>query len=142
MFFIPYYNLKISFFIQIYNYSEVGTTVMMLCSLKQVLWKKSIFYICYLHNNTKANTNVFYFLNFLGKFNVWKFFYLFRLHECSSQMKFLKLKRSLEAFFLIRAVIKIYNQTLTMCIYLFLKTAFYKVRTKIRSSWYLQKQWL
>ena len=30
-----------------------GKTAMLLCSLKQMLWKKSAFYICYLHNNIK-----------------------------------------------------------------------------------------
>ena len=28
-----------------------GTTAMLLRSLKQMFWKKSVFYICYLHNN-------------------------------------------------------------------------------------------
>ena len=44
-------NWKILFFIQIYCYLEFAETVVLLCSLKQVFWKKFAFYIRYLHNN-------------------------------------------------------------------------------------------
>ena len=33
------------------SFPRFGTTAMLLRSLKQMFWKKSVFYICYLHNN-------------------------------------------------------------------------------------------
>ena len=38
--------------------------------------------------------------------------------------------------FLSRAIIKIYNQTLSRHMSSFLQTVFYKVRTKLQSSWH------
>ena len=82
-----------------------------------ILWntffqKKSAFYINYLHNNITANTEGpqqrFYFLNLLITF----FFLILSVCECftSSFMHKIfrtqKLKRSLEACFLLRAIVK------------------------------------
>ena len=51
MFFIPYDNWKtLSFLYKFAVTQRFGETVMFLCSLKQVFWKKSAFYIRYLHN--------------------------------------------------------------------------------------------
>ena len=47
MFFIPCDN----FFIQIYRYPRFGATAILLRSLKQVFWKKSVYCIRYLHNS-------------------------------------------------------------------------------------------
>ena len=52
MFFNPCYNWKTLFFIQI-CYPEVWWNRRVLCSSKRVFWKKSVFYIHYLHNNIK-----------------------------------------------------------------------------------------
>ena len=35
---------------------SIFAVAMLLCSLKQVFWKKSVFYVCCLHNNTKASS--------------------------------------------------------------------------------------
>ena len=51
MFFIPYDNQKSLFFIQVNVTKKFSTTAMLLHSLKQVFWKKSAFFICYLQNN-------------------------------------------------------------------------------------------
>ena len=74
MFFIPCDNWKVLFFIQIYRHPGVFCNTMLLCSLKQVFWKKFVFYVRYLHNNitvllikvqTKDSTSWIFVTNFI-----------------------------------------------------------------------------
>ena len=51
MFFIPRDNWKAFFSIQTYRYPEVWCNCHIAALLKQLFWKKSIFYIHFLRNN-------------------------------------------------------------------------------------------
>ena len=51
MFFIPCDNCKQYFLHKFIVNQRLGATAMLLRSFKQVFWKKSVFYIHYLHNN-------------------------------------------------------------------------------------------
>ena len=101
MIFVPYNNWKTLFFIWISCYHRVSVTAMLLCSLKQVFWKESVFYARYLCNSikilltpkvqTKASTyrKTLSFCVNVQHFSLW--------------MKLLKLNISLEAcFFLLK----------------------------------------
>ena len=52
MFFIPCDNCKQYFLHKFIITQRLGATAMLLCSFKQVFWKKFAFYIHYLHDNT------------------------------------------------------------------------------------------
>ena len=98
------------FLIQISHYSGL-VHVVLLSSLKQVFWKKSAFYILYLHNNitmllipNKGLKYSFYFLNILNK--IYFFIFLFQFVNVSQlflSMEFLKLKGSLKTCFFLKA---------------------------------------
>ena len=45
MFFIWYEMWKTLFFLKVYRYFDISSTTLLLSSLKQVFWKKSVFYI-------------------------------------------------------------------------------------------------
>ena len=45
--FIPCDNWKTLFFIKVYRYRQVSSTVMFLRSLKQMIWKKSVFFFIF-----------------------------------------------------------------------------------------------
>ena len=92
-------------FIVIRKFSE---TAMLLCSLKQVFWKKPWFYIRYLHNtaDTKGSQQRFYFLNlliaFFSSFSLW----MLHIFHYKRYFKTQKLKSSLEAcVLLLRAMV-------------------------------------
>ena len=51
MFFIPCDNWK-KFLYTFSVTKRFGAIAILLCSLKQVFWKRSAFYVRYLHNNT------------------------------------------------------------------------------------------
>ena len=51
MLFIPCDNWKTLLLYKFIVTQRFGETAILLCSLKQVFWKKSSFYIHYLHNN-------------------------------------------------------------------------------------------
>ena len=51
MLFIPCDNWKNYFLYKFIVTQRFGATAKLLRSLKQVFWKKSAFYICYLHDN-------------------------------------------------------------------------------------------
>ena len=87
-------------FIVIRKFSE---TAMLLCYLKQVCWKKSWFYIRYLHNtaNTKGSQQSFYFLNLLTTFFFSSSLWMFHIFHYKWYFKTQKLKSSLEACFLL-----------------------------------------
>ena len=51
-FFIPCDNCKQYFLHKFIITQRLGATAMLLCSFKQVFWKKFAFYIHYLHDNT------------------------------------------------------------------------------------------
>ena len=53
VFFTPCDSQKTLCFIRIYFTQRIFATAMLLRSLKQVFWKRSLFYVCYLHNNIK-----------------------------------------------------------------------------------------
>ena len=50
MFFIPGGNWKTLFLTKVCPYFEILSTAILLLSLKQVYWKKSVFYVFYLHS--------------------------------------------------------------------------------------------
>ena len=56
-FFIPRCDWKTLFFIKVYWYwyPDVFPTAMVLCSLKQVIWKKSVFFLSWLGFGTKPH---------------------------------------------------------------------------------------
>ena len=98
MFFIPCDNSKTFFFIQTYRCA----TAMLLRSLKQVFWKKSVFYIHYLHNNIimlliPQRSKIKLLLYKCSSQNLFLdsyFLFLWMFHIFSLQMEFLKHKNS------------------------------------------------
>ena len=85
MSFIPAITGRHSFLYKFNVTLRFGATAMLLRSLKQVFWKKSAFYIHYLHNNItmllipKAQNQASTSQMFLTKFISWKWFLLFQL---------------------------------------------------------------
>lgn len=97
---------------------------MLLLSLKQIVWKKSAVYVCYLHNYMtlllipKVQIKLrFYFLNFLNKFYllIFLFFYFVNIPHFSLEIEFFKLKSFLGDMLFIKSCNRIF-----MTQYLFL----------------------
>ena len=100
MVFIPFDNWRHYLLYKFIVTQRFGETAMMLCSLKQVLWKKPVLYIRYLDNNTamllivsKCPQQGFYFLNLLIAFLNFQFVTFSFINGTFSTQKFFKAQK-------------------------------------------------
>ena len=113
-----------SFLYKLIVTQKFGVTAMLLRSLKQVFWKKSVFYIHYFHNNIAMLLipQCSYFLHVLNKiyffianfysFNLWMID--LNVIHFSLWMEFLKIQKLSRVMFLIKNCTQIF-MTLTNC---------------------------
>ena len=110
---------------------KFGVTAMLLRSLKQVSWKKSLFYIHYFHNNITMLLilQCYYFLYVLTKFISWQLFFILSACECPIWMfhiflykwnfwksKVQKLSRGLSNFYDVNKLFLISENKYTDCV--------------------------